>query len=113
LKSNIDLNDSDDDNLCNNVVGFDIVNSIDSTGEIDDVELPCEVENLQSERIEEFESENEAVDEMDNANENYDDFRKDLCHWYVNNRIYTRLYIIQGCNQFVSYFTKTYRFAIS
>jgi len=41
LKSNIDLNDSDDDNLC----GFDIVNSIDSTGKIDE-QLPCTVQDL-------------------------------------------------------------------
>jgi len=24
---------------------------------------------------------------MNNANKNYNDFKKDLCHWYVNNRI--------------------------
>jgi len=72
-----DSDDSDDDNLCNNIVGSDIVNSIDLTGEIDDVGLPCEIEDLQSKsEVEEFESESESADEIDIANlENYDKFR--------------------------------------
>jgi len=90
-KPSTDSDDSEDDNLCNNIVGSDIVSSIDLTGEIDDVDrgLSCEVEDLQSEsEVEEFESESESADEIDIANlETYDKFKTDLCHWYINNRI--------------------------
>jgi len=88
-KPSTDSDDSDNDNLCNNIVGSDIVNSINLTGEIDYVGLPCEVKDLQSEsEVEEFESESESADEIDIANlENYDKFRTDLCHWYINNHI--------------------------
>lgn len=74
-----------DDNLYNNVVDSDIINSIDSIGESNDVGF-YEVEDLESES--EVESESKSADEIDNANlENYDEFKKDLCHWYINNRI--------------------------
>ncbi|KMQ82345.1 hypothetical protein RF55_23289, partial [Lasius niger] len=55
---------------------------MDSTGEFDDVGLLYEVVDLQSENeIEEFELESESADEIDNPNlENYDEFKKDLCH---------------------------------
>ncbi|XP_039307974.1 uncharacterized protein LOC120358295 [Solenopsis invicta] len=87
-KSSTD-SDSDDDNFDNNV-NFNIVNNIDSTENIDDVRLSDEVEDyLQStSEVEEFESESESANEIDNANvQNYNDFKKDLCHWFINDRI--------------------------
>lgn len=80
-KPSTDSDDSDDDNnLCNNIIDSDIKN-IDSTSEANDIEIPCEIVDLQSENEEEkFELESEFEDVIDNPLENYDEFKKDLCH---------------------------------
>jgi len=69
-------NDDNDMNLSNNIVESDIDdNNIDLTGEFDDVELPCQVEDLQSENEIEFDFENDSGDKIENS-ENFDEFKR-------------------------------------
>lgn len=82
-------NDNNDNNLSNNIVESDIDdNNIDLTDEFDDIELPCQVEDIQSENEIEFNFENDSGDKIENSNlENFDKFKKELCNWYIDNRI--------------------------
>lgn len=67
MKPSTDSDDSDNNNLRNNIIRSDSVNNIDLTGELDDIGLLCQVEDLQSEsEIEEFEFESDSADEINN-----------------------------------------------